>query len=249
MDITTEPQSEIITCVGYVRASTGRQVLTLEAQQEQIQRYCAFRSNLKLANVYTDSGVSAETVPFFEREAVSQMFTDMPGLGATAIIISKLDRGFRDELDCLFTVEALEKRGIGLHLLDLGGAALDLSTSIGRYILHMTVAAAGFEQRRRKERTKAAHDLMKKKRQRIGFLPYGWQTSPTDAKQMVEDFSEQRIIYRLTQGDLSSPLTPAYRAAATLNAEGIPTKNGGAWYASTVTSIRTKGQLSEKFVP
>ena len=38
-----------------------------------------------------------------------------------AIISPKLDRLFRSALDALQVVENLKKRGVALHLLDLGG--------------------------------------------------------------------------------------------------------------------------------
>ena len=42
------------------------------------------------------------------------------------VIAAKLDRLFRSALDALKVVEDLKKRGVALHLLDLGG---DISSS------------------------------------------------------------------------------------------------------------------------
>jgi DNA invertase Pin-like site-specific DNA recombinase len=45
------------------------------------------------------------------------------------IIAFKLDRLFRNCADCLANVEAWERAGIALHLIDLGGSAVDTSSA------------------------------------------------------------------------------------------------------------------------
>ena len=57
---------------------------------------------------------------------------------------AKLDRLFRSALDALKVVEDLKKRGVALHLLDLGG---DISGN-GLSKLFLTIAAAFAEAER-----------------------------------------------------------------------------------------------------
>ena len=60
------------------------------------------------------------------------------------MIAPKLDRLFRSALDALQVVEDMRKRGVGLHLLDLGG---DISGN-GIVKLFLTIAAAFAEAER-----------------------------------------------------------------------------------------------------
>src|SRR6266567_2936767 len=127
--------------VGYVRGSTEEQQHTLEAQRVQIEAYCAYK-RLEIAEIFVDEGEHG-WVSFYERPA-APMLSRMSELNATEIIITKLDRGFRDALDCLFTIDQLKKRGIGLHLLDI---QLDANSPVGELVVIMMAGIAQFENR------------------------------------------------------------------------------------------------------
>lgn len=67
------------------------------------------------------------------------------------LIVLKLDRLGRDSMDVQSTVDALIKRGIEVHCLDL--PVPDLSSSQGKLMLQMFAAFAEFERNKIKERT------------------------------------------------------------------------------------------------
>lgn len=244
-------QPPTVRCVGYIRVSTNHQALSMEAQRQQIESYCRFRPGLVLLQIFTDEDVSAEAVPFLQRPAALAMLQAMDPLDATAIVVAKLDRGFRDELDALFTVEQFDRQGYALHMLDFSGAIVDTATAAGKFIFHMMVGAAAFDQRRRKERVKDAQKVMTERRMCMGVVPYGCDLAPgSEGKSglLVDNPVEQQILFRLVHphGDLAG-LNPS-AAAAALNAEGVPSKKGGVWYPSSIKSVRESEQLSQETI-
>lgn len=258
-----------IRAVGYVRGSTDDQINTLDAQRDQIKAYCAFKC-VELAETFIDQGESAVAVDFIERPVAARMLSRLSELRANAIIITKLDRGFRGATDVLLTIDLLSKRGVGLHLLDIG---LDPTTPVGEMIATVMAAIARFECRRRSERQKEAFATMKKQRQRCGAVPYGWV--PVDAgrlsktgraaENLVPEPFEQLILARILSGDLSKTAgITCNEAARRLNAAGLKTKNAGQimrriatnrnparewvcdgkWQGATIECLRRTGRLA-----
>lgn len=132
-----------MTVYGYTRVSTARQAddgLSLEVQRRQIEGYCHMHG-LELGELLVEEGVSGSK-PISERPAGSRLFAKLKD--GDMIIAAKLDRCFRSAIDALNTVEVLKKRGIKLHLLDLGG---DISGN-GLSKLFLTVASAFAEAER-----------------------------------------------------------------------------------------------------
>lgn len=67
------------------------------------------------------------------------------------LVVLKLDRLGRDNIDVQQTIDLLLKKGIKVHCLDL--PTKDLSTSEGKLMLAMFAAFAAFEKDRIRERT------------------------------------------------------------------------------------------------
>jgi len=67
------------------------------------------------------------------------------------LVVLKLDRLGRDNIDVQQTIDLLLKKGIRVHCLDL--PTKDLSTSEGKLMLAMFAAFAAFEKDRIRERT------------------------------------------------------------------------------------------------
>jgi DNA invertase Pin-like site-specific DNA recombinase len=228
--------------VGYIRGSTEEQQNTLEAQRQQIEAYCTYKQ-LDLAACFVDEGESAYSVSFYERPKAAEMVSRMAEFGATGIIITKLDRGFRNALDCLFTIDQLKKQGIGLHLLDI---QLDPNSPVGKLLITMMAAIAEFENERRSERQKQCFAVIKAQGKRCGGIPYGWVRAGLADKDapLLPDEEEQRVlreIVRLTEKEKMGPST----IAGILNKAGTPTKNGGKkWFPATVESVYKHRRLA-----
>ncbi|MCH9003026.1 MAG: recombinase family protein, partial [Planctomycetes bacterium] len=87
---------------------------------------------------------------------------------ADSVVMLKLDRGFRNAGDCLTTVEQWERKGIALHVADLGGNAIDTTSAAGRFMLVVLAGAAEMERNLTRERTRAALAVKKSNVQRVG---------------------------------------------------------------------------------
>lgn len=141
---------------GYVRVSTDHQAEqgdSLAVQAETLKLLCQLEG-YELVAVYSDPGTSG-SVPFSKREGGKAISAAaQPG---DVIVATKLDRAFRSAHDALGTLRDLKKRGIGLHLKDLGAVT---ESSVSAMIFGLLSNVAEFEVARRSERireVKASH--------------------------------------------------------------------------------------------
>jgi len=161
--------------IGYTRCSTNEQAdsgLGLDAQSERIKAYCTMRG-IDLADIITDAGVSGGK-PLATRDGGQRLLTDLKNRRAEAVVMLKLDRMFRNAGDCLTTVERWEKTGVALHVVDLGGNAIDTTSAAGRFMLVVLAGAAEMERNLTRERTRSAITVKRGNGQRIGTVPYGF---------------------------------------------------------------------------
>ena len=162
---------------GYARVSTAQQAVdgdSLEVQRRQIEGY-ALQHGWDLAEVFVEEGVSG-SVPLVERAQGRALQARIrPG---DIIIAAKLDRLFRSALDALQTVERLKGRGIGLHLLDLGGDVH--SNGLAKVFLTMAAAFAELERDRIAERVRDAKAEQKARGRYLGGTPpFGYVVGET----------------------------------------------------------------------
>lgn len=178
--------------LGYLRVSTEEQAsegLSLEAQRERIAAY-ARAQGLGLAEVLSDEGVSAAR-PLGQRPAGARLLAALEAGEAQAVVAVKLDRLFRDAVDCLATVQGWNERGIALHLLDLGGAAFHSGSALGRFFLTVMAGAAEMERNLIGERTQAALAYKRGRGEWLGAVPYGYRL---EEGRLVAHEPEQEVI-------------------------------------------------------
>jgi putative DNA-invertase from lambdoid prophage Rac len=162
-----------MTDYGYCRVSTARQASegeSLDVQRRQIEGY-AHMHGLTLREVAIEEGVSG-SVPVQERPKGGPLFAKLRK--GDVVIAAKLDRLFRSALDALQVVEDLRKRGVSLHLLDLGG---DISGN-GLSKLFLTIAAAFAEAERDRIRERIGQvkaDQKARGRYLGGIVPFGYR--------------------------------------------------------------------------
>jgi putative DNA-invertase from lambdoid prophage Rac len=105
---------------GYVRVSTDRQAdegESLGTQQRTIEGY-AMMQGMTLCEIFVERGVSGSK-PLGERPEGARLLAILqPG---DAVITPKLDRMFRSALDALDVLGRLQRCGVNLHMIDLGG--------------------------------------------------------------------------------------------------------------------------------
>jgi DNA invertase Pin-like site-specific DNA recombinase len=219
--------------IGYCRVSTAdqaREGVSLAAQAERIRAYATLRG-LELVEIITDEGVSG-TVPLNKRPGASALLAAVKAGKASEVIALKLDRLFRNTHDALGNLAEWDKREVGVHLIDMGGAAVDTRSAMGRMMLTMMAGFAQFERDLISERTAGAMQHMKRHRQAYSHTPLGYSR---EGDALVPDAAEGALLARIHAMRASG--LSLHKVAAALNAEGIAGKNGGRFHACTIQAI------------
>jgi putative DNA-invertase from lambdoid prophage Rac len=134
-------------------------------------------------------------VPIAERPAGGRLLSRLKK--GDVVIAPKLDRLFRSALDALQVVEDLKKRGVSLHLLDLGG---DISgNGLSKLFLTVAAAFAEAERDRIRERIKDA----RRRQTALGLYgggprPFGFDVvGDGDAKRLIPNAAEQAVVAQM----------------------------------------------------
>ena len=220
------------TAYGYVRTSTLDQENGLKVQAEQVEAF--YRNTLSprypdlaLAETIIEHGVSGGK-PFAKREHGAAL--DVRLQKGDHIIITKLDRGFRDTLDYLTTERAWRDRGITLHVLDLPFLGDGLPDYIAEFIRTAMAMVAQFERGRIRVRTKEIKAWLKRQgRPTNGHAGYGFKfTGRPGQRVRTPDESEQAVIrWIVRQHDERK--VPFLRIWAYMLEKKIKTKGGKEW--------------------
>lgn len=204
---------QAIRAVGYIRCSTEDQSdsgLGLDAQRERIERYAALRG-IEVVEYISDAAVSGGTL-LAEREGGRRMLAMLAGKRrsdrtADAVIVLKLDRGWRDAVDCVQTVREWSRRGVELHVIDMGGNAINASTAFGFLVLWQFAGLGEFERLQIAERTSSALTTAKARGKRVSYVAtYGYRIVQDGVDDdgnpvmvQVADDSEQSVIRRIVE--------------------------------------------------
>lgn len=225
--------------IGYIRCSTQEQAdsgLGLDAQAKCIRAYAALKG-LDL-DIITDAGESGGK-PLSTRDGGQRLLAAIRERKAGAVVLLKLDRGFRNAIDCLSTVEKWEKAGVALHVVDLGGNAIDTTSAAGRFMLVVLAGAAEMERNLTRERTRSAMAVKRANGQRIGAVPYGCDLAD-DGVTLTENQVEQHVVQEIKT--MRAKGMKLQEIAAELTKRGIPTKTGRSrrWTHQAVARILSR---------
>ena len=234
-----------MTTIGYVRCSTQEQAdsgLGIESQKQRIEAYASMRG-IDLAEILVDEGVSGGK-PLGRRPAGGELVLRTARRPRPdGVVMLKLDRGFRNAGDCLNTVDAWDKKGVALHIVDLGGNAIDTTSAAGRFMLVVLAGAAEMERNLTRERTR---DAMAVKRQngeritRVDRCQFGWQRDPNNPARLIENPEEQEVV-KLIWRNHRAGVGPR-EIARKLEDAGIRCRGARIWYHTTVRSIIDRRQ-------
>jgi DNA invertase Pin-like site-specific DNA recombinase len=159
----------------YIRCShidSAESGLGLEVQQDQCQRYHAYRlPEIAWGGFFVDEAVSAYKKPVFKRPEGARLNDHL--LSGDHVIVAKLDRFVRDPKDFCVTWEHWQSRGIALHIVDL---QVDLTTPTGEFMAHIMASCARLFSAQLGVRMKESAAQRKLKGQRWGgSLPIGYK--------------------------------------------------------------------------
>jgi len=175
---------------GYCRVSTQEQESGQSlAEQERKVRAIADYHGVPLDDLAVEPAVSG-SVPFARRQAGGELFAKLTN--GDTLIVSKLDRAFRDTEDALATSRMLREAGVRLIVADIG---VDPVTGEGTGKMFFTILAAmaEFERARIRERTEEGRRAKKARGGHTGGVtPFGYRKEGIGREAvLVEDYAEQ----------------------------------------------------------
>lgn len=167
-------------------------VSTVEQDTEN-QRLAIERAGYQIEQARVISEEISGGVEAMKRPAFRALVNHKMEAGDTLVVL-KLDRLGRDNIDVQQTIAALQSRGVRVVSLDL--PAPDLTSSNGKLIMQMFAVFAEFERNRIKERTRDGLERAKAKGKRLG-RPAATETIKAVQKAKQEGLSQSRTAERI----------------------------------------------------
>ena len=167
----------------YIRVSHEEQVLhglSLESQKEALTAY-AKQHNMQIVDVYADEGITARKA-LNKRLQFQRLIQDVQAGKIDLILVTKLDRWFRNIKDYHNTQEILERHNCNWRTIY---ESYDTSTSSGRLHINIMLSVNQDECDRTSERIKAVFEHKKhQKEATTGAMPLGYKVVD---KKIVKD--------------------------------------------------------------
>jgi DNA invertase Pin-like site-specific DNA recombinase len=218
--------------IGYARVSTNEQAdygVSLEAQEARIRAYCDAQT-WTCIEVVRDDGASAKDL---KRPGMARVLGELPRADRRfgAVVFTKLDRLTRSVRDLGALSELLRRHEVALVSIQEN---VDTATATGK-LFHVVIAAISeWERDVIGERTREALAHKRRRGERAGPVPYGYDLA-SDGRRVTPNATEQAVLAAVAA---SREKGESYALIAdSLNAERVPTKHGGRWYAATVRSV------------
>jgi len=240
----TKKQREVTNkALAYLRVSTDRQDTSMELQEAQVRAYCTLKG-LELVHVLYEPDVSGFKTKLSARPEGSKIAAMIKSEGVQHVIAIKLDRIFRNAADALVTAEKWDNQGVSLHILNVGGQAIDTGSTTGKMFFTMLAGFAEFERNMIVDRINAALAHKKSKGERMGNVPYGFMADKNvrnelghtvTAAKLVENPAEMAVIERMKA--LRASGLSLRMVAASLNTEGYRSRRGTEWTISSVDDV------------
>jgi DNA invertase Pin-like site-specific DNA recombinase len=161
-------------------------------EQERKVAGVAMYHGLGLTEVVTEPGVSG-SVAFAKRPASGALMGRL--VAGDTLIVSKLDRAFRDAEDALATSRELHERGVRLIVADIGVEPVT-ENGTGKLFFTLLSAFAEFERQKIRERTEDGRRAKKAKGGYIGGRAgFGYRIEGSgDASKVVPYDEEQEQV-------------------------------------------------------
>jgi site-specific DNA recombinase len=213
----------------YVRVSTEEQAkegYSISAQKERLTAYC-MSQGWEIVNFYVDEGYSAKNM---DRPELKRMLKHIQEGIIECVLVYRLDRLTRSVLDLYKLLELFEKHNCKFKSAT---EVYDTTTAMGRMFITIVAALAQWERENLGERIRMG--LQEKARQGKWVpnqAPYGYDLE--NDKLTINAF-EASVVRRIFDMYLSGMGT--VKIAATLNQEGVKTKNNAIWHSFSIRYI------------
>jgi site-specific DNA recombinase len=229
-------RAQVRMTLGYCRVSTDDQAqhgVSIDAQESKIVAYCTAMEFPEPENI-RDAGASAKSL---QRPGMTALLERIRRGEVERIIVTKLDRLTRSVRDLADLVDLCAKHDVALVSI---GETIDTGTAAGRMVVNMLGTVAQWEREVIAERTSSALAHKRQNGEAYGPTPYGFSR---EGNRFVSHPSEQKILCSIR--DMRARGISFNRIAASLNADGLRTRCGGSWYATSIHSILTsKAQIA-----
>src|SRR5580704_12216333 len=217
--------------LGYVRVSTDKQGISLEAQAQKI-RAIAVVHDAELLDLIVDGGESAKSL---QRPGMERLLALVEGRKVQAVIVAKLDRLTRSVRDLCELLELFERRGVALISV---AESLDTSSAAGRLVINIMMAVSQWEREAIGERTRDAMRHKRSQGERVGNIQFGYRLSG-DGKHVEPDPGEQAVLDEISQ--LRQTGHSLRGIASALNHRELRTRRGSPWRLESVARIVKQG--------
>ncbi len=180
-----------IRCALYDRVSTDLQVkdgLSLDAQKQALTEY-ALSHGYQIVGYYSDEGITARK-KMQNRKELQRLLNDVRAGGIDLILVTKLDRWFRNIKDYHNTQAVLEAHGCNWKTIF---EEYDTTTSNGRFAINIMLSVNENECDRDSERIRTVFAYKKQNREHLNGRPaYGYTTDAQ--KHLVKDPATMHIV-------------------------------------------------------
>lgn len=174
----------------YTRVSSDEQSKeghSLPAQKAKLEKFCE-EKGWKIFKHYEDAGISGKNIK--NRPAFVECLIDAEARRFSAILVTKLERPFRNTKEAILTSERLNKISVDLVSLSEN---IDTTTAMGRFFFVMTSALAQLERELTGERVGGILEKKFNDGFFVGKLPLGYKWSKTK-KMVVIDEKEAKVV-------------------------------------------------------
>ena len=188
--------------------------------------------HLEIIELIADEGVSAAK-PLSKRPGGQKLLELVESRAIDAVVSFKLDRLFRRAAECLNVAESWHQRGVDVHLVDLGGQAVDTSSAMGKFFLTIMAGVAEMEHNLIRERTRTAMQHKIRNGEFTGVAPMGFQPDENNHF-LVPNTHEQDAIARALE--LQSDGHSIRTICRMLDEEGFEPR-GSSWHVTTLARL------------
>lgn len=229
-------QPRVSRCAVYCRKSVAdaerKEWGSIEAQRQCCENFIrshALEGWTILEKNYDDYGWSGKNL---ERPAFKELMRDCAAGLVDRIVTYRIDRLSRSPRD--FEDFNEEMKRFGVKYVSVSESFLDNSTAMGRMMISVILSFAACERETSQERVQKFFD---EKRELGGFLggrtPYGYISQKCKLYPHPDQAPHVEHIFKLYIETGGS----SKRVATTLNAEGLPRSDGGAWNPRAVYNL------------
>ncbi len=211
--------------ISYQRVSTELQANGIDAQTNEIKRYCDYK-NIQLDKSFVDFGISGKN---FNREQFQEMIELVKQGLVDEIIITELARWGRNMLEALQNINILKKHKCNLVVLKEN---IDLNSASGNLLTNILFSLAEWERQECKIRTaKVLQDLKANNKQYTKSV-YGYDMVNGD---MIENPTEIRMLKKVAK--LKSNGKSYQEITDFLNRNGYVRKNKTKWNRNSMIKL------------